>query len=228
MKSNEKEKDNVCYAQPKTIEQRVAIANDFTQRFKFTVPFGIDEMSNAANDAYAAWPERLYVVDENGRVSYKGGMGPFGYEPKEVRLWLAKRFGEVKHPEAKPATAPPVIPAAPADSAPSTRPPLPRRPTRPNQQSPIGTKFYQSRETTETPSILQSKSPRKSSGLARALSKLGFCSRTQAFGLIREGQVRVDGTITRNPETPVRIGISRIEVEGQKTRCGPKNLSDSE
>jgi hypothetical protein len=100
MKSNEKDKDNVCYAQPKSIGDRVAIANDFTQRYKFPVPFGIDEMSNAANDAYAAWPERLYIIDENGRISYKGGNGPFKYDPKEVRAWLAQRYGEVKHPAA--------------------------------------------------------------------------------------------------------------------------------
>jgi len=100
MKSNEKDKDNVCYAQPKNIGDRIAIANDFTQRFKFPVPFGIDEMSNAANDAYAAWPERLYIIDESGSISYKGGNGPFKYDPKEVRAWLAKRYGEVKHSEA--------------------------------------------------------------------------------------------------------------------------------
>ena len=100
MKSNEKEKDDVCYKQPKTIEDRIAIANDFTKRYKFAVPFGIDEMSNAANDAYAAWPERLYIVDERGQISYKGGNGPFKYNPKEVRAWLAQRYGEVKHPEA--------------------------------------------------------------------------------------------------------------------------------
>jgi hypothetical protein len=102
MKSNEKEKDNVCYAQPRTIEDRVAIANDFTQRFKFPVPFGIDEMDNAANDAYAAWPERLYIVDESGRICYKGGNGPFKYDPKEVRAWLTKRYGEVKQTETAP------------------------------------------------------------------------------------------------------------------------------
>ena len=101
MKSNVKE--DVCYAQPKTLEQRIAIGNDFTKRYKYTVPFGIDEMSNAANDAYAAWPERLYIVDESGRIAYKGGNGPFNYDPKEVRAWLAARYGEVKHPEAKPA-----------------------------------------------------------------------------------------------------------------------------
>jgi hypothetical protein len=102
MKANRKEKDNVCYAQPKKIEDRVAIANDFTRRFKFPVPFGIDEMTNGATDAYAAWPERLYVLDANGRISYKGGNGPFQYDPKEVRAWLSQRYGEVKHPEATP------------------------------------------------------------------------------------------------------------------------------
>ena len=97
MKSNVK--DDVCYAQPKTMEQRVSIANDFTKRYKFDLPFGIDEMNNAANDAYSAWPERLYILDENGHISYKGGSGPFKYDPKEVRAWLAQRYGEVKHPE---------------------------------------------------------------------------------------------------------------------------------
>ena len=100
MASNEKNKDDVCYAQPKTLAQRIAIANDFTQRFKFPLPFGIDEMNNAANDAYAAWPERLYILDDSGRISYKGGNGPFKYDPKEVRAWLAQRYGEVKHAEA--------------------------------------------------------------------------------------------------------------------------------
>ena len=99
MKQNGKDKDDVCYAQPKTLQQRVAIANDFTKRYKYSVPFGIDEMSNAANDAYAAWPERLYILDENGRVAYKGGNGPFKYDPKEVRAWLAGRYGEGKHRE---------------------------------------------------------------------------------------------------------------------------------
>ena len=104
MKSNVKE--DVCYAQPKTLEQRIAIGNDFTKRYNYTVPFGIDDMSNAANDAYSAWPERLYVIDESGRIAYRGGMGPFDYHPKEVRDWLASRYGEVKHAETKPADEP--------------------------------------------------------------------------------------------------------------------------
>jgi len=107
--------ENVCYPQPKTLEQRVAIANDFIKRFHFPMPFGVDEMNNAANDAYAAWPERIYIVDENGRIAYRGGMGPFHYKPEEARAWLAKRFGPVKTPE-KPASAPATAPEPPVSS----------------------------------------------------------------------------------------------------------------
>jgi hypothetical protein len=95
MKSNVKE--DVCYAQPRTLEQRIAIANDFVQRQKYPVPFGIDDMTNAANDAYSAWPERIYIIDEQGKIAYAGGMGPFNYHPDEARAWLAARYGEVKH-----------------------------------------------------------------------------------------------------------------------------------
>jgi 23S rRNA pseudouridine2605 synthase len=50
-------------------------------------------------------------------------------------------------------------------------------------------------------------------GLARALSKLGYCSRSQAARLIREGRVRLNGATRRDPETPVRPDRDRIEVD---------------
>ena len=50
-------------------------------------------------------------------------------------------------------------------------------------------------------------------GLARALSKLGFCSRSQAAKLIRAGRVRLNGAPRRDPEAPVRLERDRIEVD---------------
>jgi 23S rRNA pseudouridine2605 synthase len=50
-------------------------------------------------------------------------------------------------------------------------------------------------------------------GLARALSKLGFCSRSQAAKLIRAGRVRLNGAARRDPEAPVRLERDRIEVD---------------
>ena len=86
--------DNVCYLQPRTLDQRVAIANDFAKRFQYPIPIGVDNMTDTANRLYGGWPERLYVIDEAGRIVYKGGLGPFNYRPQEVRAWLERRFPE--------------------------------------------------------------------------------------------------------------------------------------
>jgi len=51
--------------------------------------------------------------------------------------------------------------------------------------------------------------------LPRALSKLGFCSRTQAEVLIMEGRVRVDGRIVRSVTARVDPARTRITVDGQ-------------
>jgi 23S rRNA pseudouridine2605 synthase len=52
-------------------------------------------------------------------------------------------------------------------------------------------------------------------GLARALSKMGFCSRSAAADLARAGRVRLNGSLTRNPEAPVRLGRDRLEVDDE-------------
>ena len=59
-------------------------------------------------------------------------------------------------------------------------------------------------------------------GLARALSKLGYCSRSQAQQLIGSGQVRVNGAVKRNPEAPVFLGRDRIEVNGASIHSAEK------
>ena len=52
-------------------------------------------------------------------------------------------------------------------------------------------------------------------GLARALSKLGVCSRSQAAELIRAGRVKLNGKLRRDPETPVHLGKDRIELDSK-------------
>lgn len=51
--------------------------------------------------------------------------------------------------------------------------------------------------------------------MARALSKLGYCSRSEAWRLIQDGRVCVNGTGVRDPERPVNWHCDRIEVEGR-------------
>lgn len=56
-------------------------------------------------------------------------------------------------------------------------------------------------------------------GLARALSKLGYCSRSQAAGLIRTGHVTLNGRTRRDPETPVQVERDRITVDGREIKA---------
>jgi len=51
-------------------------------------------------------------------------------------------------------------------------------------------------------------------GLARTLSKLGICSRTEAAAWISAGRVSVDGRVVTNVEFPVIRGLHRIAVDG--------------
>jgi 23S rRNA pseudouridine2605 synthase len=53
------------------------------------------------------------------------------------------------------------------------------------------------------------------SSLARALSKLGFCSRRQAQELVKAGRVKVNGLLRRDPEWPTDLQHDRIAVDGQ-------------
>ena len=59
-------------------------------------------------------------------------------------------------------------------------------------------------------------------GLARALSKLGFCSRSDAVRLIRAGQVSVNGRLRRDIELPVHLDCDRIEVTGQHVEAAER------
>lgn len=59
-------------------------------------------------------------------------------------------------------------------------------------------------------------------GLARAISKFGYCSRSRACDLIRVGRVALNGGICRNPEAPVRVERDRIEVDGEEAAAHAK------
>ena len=92
MDSNERE--GICYAQPKTYEERVAIARSFVATTGYALPLYVDKLDDRAEELYAGWPERLYVIDEKGTIAYKGGPGPFEFEPDEVEAWLRARRAE--------------------------------------------------------------------------------------------------------------------------------------
>jgi len=73
---------------------------------------------------------------------------------------------------------------------------------------------------TSPPSSRHGPSPRH--GVARVLSKLGLCSRTQAARWVAEGRVRVNGQVVRDAEFPVRQGLDRIDVDGHASTAADR------
>ena len=60
--------------------------------------------------------------------------------------------------------------------------------------------------------------PQRNVGLARAISKMGYCSRSRAEDAIRAGRVRVNGVVRRNMEAPVHLDKDRLEIDGHQIK----------
>ena len=70
---------------PQSIEERRAVAGQCEAAMQYGIRTYVDEMDDGVMEAYAAWPERLYLIGADGHVAYAGGRGPFGFEPAELK-----------------------------------------------------------------------------------------------------------------------------------------------
>ena len=73
-------RDDVLHAQPQTANQRSQLAETCAVRLHLELPMLLDSMENTVDGLYAAWPERLYVVDAAGGIAYRGEPGPWGFD----------------------------------------------------------------------------------------------------------------------------------------------------
>ena len=69
---------------PKTTEERQAVARRCEVELQYGIPTYVDEIDDVVSSTYAAIPTRLYLVGLDGRMVYAGGMGPFGFKPAEL------------------------------------------------------------------------------------------------------------------------------------------------
>ena len=83
-------KDQVLYAEPKNQQERSAMGNICIAKLGIKFPAVVDGFDNTTERAYTGWPERLYVIDRDGRIAYKSGPGPYGFKPKEVAETLRR------------------------------------------------------------------------------------------------------------------------------------------
>lgn len=78
----------VTLEQPKTSEARNLAASKCCQALKLSMPLLVDTIDDQVNRAYSGFPDRLYLIDREGKVAYKGGRGPFAYKPRQLEQSL--------------------------------------------------------------------------------------------------------------------------------------------
>jgi thiol-disulfide isomerase/thioredoxin len=86
MKSNEIV--GVSVAQPKNFSERCSVAGQCHKLLRPAIPLLVDEIDDRVGHAYSGMPARLYVIDRDGKVAYKGGRGPFGFKAREMEQAL--------------------------------------------------------------------------------------------------------------------------------------------
>jgi hypothetical protein len=82
------ERAGIHVNQPKTADERSKVATTCAASLKLSMPCVVDGIDNKVGDAYAAWPDRLYIVDKEGKIAYKSEPGPRGFKVDEMAAKL--------------------------------------------------------------------------------------------------------------------------------------------
>ena len=79
---------------PVTLDERNEVAKAcMTKMALEPMPALVDNMDDAVSEAYAAWPDRMYLVGRDGQIVFHGGRGPFGFLPDELEEAILKELG---------------------------------------------------------------------------------------------------------------------------------------
>ncbi len=67
---------------------RRKVAEVCQQHLSVTIPFLVDTIDDKVGSTYSGMPNRLYLIDTQGRVAFKNGRGPFGFHPRQLEQAL--------------------------------------------------------------------------------------------------------------------------------------------
>jgi hypothetical protein len=76
--------DGVLVATARTQQEKDEHADLCVVKLDIKFPTVVDAMDNRIELAYAGWPDRLYLIGKDGRVAFKGAIGPQGFRPSEL------------------------------------------------------------------------------------------------------------------------------------------------
>lgn len=74
--------------QPRSDDERVRVAANCQKHLNLDVPFLVDTIDDSVGATYSGMPNRLYLIDTEGRIAFKNARGPFGFHPRQLEQAL--------------------------------------------------------------------------------------------------------------------------------------------
>ncbi|MEX1229763.1 MAG: deiodinase family protein [Planctomycetaceae bacterium] len=74
--------------QPRNNNERRDVAAMCQEHLDLKIPFLVDTVDDKVGATYSGMPNRLYVIDRDGKIAFKNGRGPFGFHPRQLEQAL--------------------------------------------------------------------------------------------------------------------------------------------
>jgi len=84
---------DTVFHQPQTFEERQTLAETACTFWDLPIPTLVDAMEPSISGMYRAWPNRLYLLDLQGKIVFRGPEGPQGVNAHEGEIELRKLLG---------------------------------------------------------------------------------------------------------------------------------------
>ena len=82
------------------------VATTCVVRLAVKIPALLDGIDNRIERAYTGWPDRLYIIGTDGRVTYKSAPGPYGFSTMQLEEALGRALSRVALSERASASGP--------------------------------------------------------------------------------------------------------------------------
>lgn len=83
----------VAISDPQSTGERQSVAQTCATLHSLAMPVLVDGVGDEVTRLYGGWPERLYLIGWDGRISYQGATGPFGFHPEELEAAIEQELG---------------------------------------------------------------------------------------------------------------------------------------
>lgn len=91
-------RDDVLVRNTTTAGERHQAAGLCVRNLGIELPAVVDGLDNTVEHDYTGWPDRLYLVDRQGRIAYKSAAGPFGFKPADLQAAIVRTLGAAPLP----------------------------------------------------------------------------------------------------------------------------------